>query len=108
MHYLSRLTMCSPSQTKQKCRDHNKPSEKQIEDINSIETTINRAKNKWCENVETTITTIPSENVEITMKLILDKTTQLKLLKFRTVAITSPDLLNNSFSLLISKFSHFR
>lgn len=54
MHYLSRFTIYNSSQTKRKCRDHNKSIEKQIKDTDNIKTTTNKARNKPSENEETT------------------------------------------------------
>lgn len=59
MCYLLQLTMCIPSKTKQKYREHNKSSEKQTKqenkDINSIKIITNQVRNKQSKNVETTI-----------------------------------------------------
>lgn len=60
MHYLSRLTICSSSKTKQKYRDHNEPSEKQTKNANSMEIRTNRAKDKLSKNIE--ITTNQAKN----------------------------------------------
>lgn len=52
--------------------------------------------NKSSKIVETTMTITFSKNIEIIMKLILDKTTQFKILKFCSTIIASPDFLNSS------------
>ena len=52
--------MCSPLQTEQKYRDHNKPSKKQIKEqtknANCLETTTNQGRDKLSENIGTTTT----------------------------------------------------
>lgn len=95
MRCLLGLTMCSPLQTKQKCKDNNKASEKQTEDVDNVEITTNRVRDKLSKNVKTITTTTSSENVETIIRVIPDKITQLRLLKFRPAMIVSPDLLNS-------------
>ena len=51
--------------------------------------------NKTSKIVETTTITTSSKNIETLIKLIIDKITQLRLLKFRSAVIKSPDFLNS-------------